>query len=108
VTRSRKDQTSELLTIVVTPTLIDHLEIGQQRLRLSREQVALWISKWKKASSQFETEEQVGKAYTLTEKSAADGKAKLTQDDPLPQTVYHLDAKPEEPLLIQLPLHISE
>jgi uncharacterized protein DUF4384 len=106
--RSRKDQTSELLTIVVTPRMIDHLHVGQQRLLLSREQVTLWISKWKTAWYQLEAEEQVGKPYTLAEKSAAAGETQLTQDDPLPQTVYRLDAKPGEPLLIQLPLRVSE
>ena len=51
---------------------------------------------------------QAGKPYTLAEKIAGNGDKMLTQDDPLPQTMYRVDAKPGEPLMIELPLQISK
>ena len=106
--RSRPDQRRELLTIIVSPKPIEHLQIGRQRLRLSAEQVSLWREEWQSASYRLEAYGQTGKPYTLAEKTAGKGEKELTQDDPLPQTMYHLNAKPGEPLMIDLSLQVSE
>jgi len=106
--RSRPDQNGELLTILVTPHPIQNLQIGRQRLRLSAEQVAFWKKEWAAASIRLEAYGQAGKPYTLAEKIAGNGDKMLTQDDPLPQTMYRVDAKPGEPLMIELPLQISK
>jgi hypothetical protein len=108
VKRSRPDQANETLTILVRPKLLDNLRISRDRLRLSTEQVAMWKTHSKIASYRLEAPAQVGKPYTLAEKMAGGGNKSLTQDDPLPQTLYYAPAKPGEALSVELPLKISK
>jgi hypothetical protein len=108
VKRSRPDQTSETLTILVRPKPLENLPISRDRLRLSADQVATWKKQSKTASDRLETSGQIGKPYTLAEKMAGGGEKSLTQDDPLPETMYYVPAKPGEPLTVELPLRISK
>jgi len=108
VKRSRPDQTNETLTILVRPKPIENLQISRDRLRLSAEQVATWKKQSKTASYRLEASAQAGKPYTVAEKMAGSGGKILTQDDPLPETLYYVPAKPGEPLTVELPLRISK
>jgi hypothetical protein len=105
---SRPDQTNETLTILVRPKPIENLQISRDRLRLSTEQVATWKKESKIASDRLEAPAQAGKPYTVAEKMAGSGGKILTQDDPLPETLYYVLAKPGEPLAVELPLRISK
>jgi hypothetical protein len=108
VKRSRPDQTNETLIILIRPKPIENLQISRDRLSLTLEQVAMWKKESKTASYRLEAPAQVGKPYTLAEKTAGSSDKKLTQDDPLPQTLYYAPAKPGEPLAVELPLQISK
>jgi len=108
VKRSRPDQTDELLTILVSPKPIEQVQVGRQRLRVSAEQVAAWKREWKTATYRLDASGQAGKPYTLAEKMAANGDKMLTQDDPVPQTIYLVEPRPGKPLLVEIPLLISK
>jgi hypothetical protein len=105
---SRPDQTNETLTILVRPKPIENLQVSRERLRLSAEQVATWKKQSKTTSYRLEAPEQAEKPFTIAEKMAGSGDKVLTQDDPLPQTLYHISAKPGESLMVELPLLISK
>lgn len=105
---SRSDQTSETLTILVRPKPIKNLLISRDRLRLNPEQIAIWKTGTKAASYRLEAPAQTGKPYTVAEKMAGSGGKILTQDDPLPETLYYVSAKPGQPLTVELPLRISK
>jgi hypothetical protein len=108
VKRSRPDQTNETLTVLVRPKPIESLQITSDRIGLTKEQVATWKEQSKTASYRLEAPAQAGKPYTLAEKKAGNGEKQLTQDDPLPQTLYYAPAKPGEPLTVELLLQISK
>ena len=108
VQRSRPDQINEALTILVSPKRIEGLQIGRQRLKLSSEQVATWEKQWKAKAYKLEAQGEEGKAYTLAEKEAGSGGKPLTTDDPAPQTMYHVDCKPNDTVMLQLPLKIAK
>ena len=108
VKRSRPDQTNETLTILVRPKPIENLQISRDRVKLSAELVEAWKKQAKTASCRLEALAQTGKPYTLAEKMAGNGDKMLTQDDPVPQTLYYAPAKPGEPLAVELPLRISK
>jgi hypothetical protein len=108
VKRTRPDQTNETLTILVRPKPIETLQISRDRFRLSAEQVVAWKKQSKTASYRLEAPTQAGKPYTVAEKMAGSGAKILTQDDPLPETLYYVPAKPGEPLTVELPLLISK
>jgi hypothetical protein len=108
VTRSRADQSSELLTLLITPKPIAELRIGRDRQKLSEEQVAVWEKQWRAKSYNLEDVAHEGKPYTVTEKMAARGGKVLSSDDPLPQTMYRVDSKAGQPVLLDVPLKIAQ
>lgn len=106
--RSRADQTAELLSIIVSPKKIEGFTAGRDRLKLDALQVEDWETKWKSQTYPLEAVMLAGKTPTSAEKAAESSGNLLTQDDPLPQTMYHCDTKPGKPLLVELPLEISK
>jgi hypothetical protein len=101
---SRPDQVAELLTVIVTPQRLN-LAIGRDPLQLSKEQVAEWERMWTAPVERIEQVGGSGKAWTKAEKEAgADEKRLLTQDEPLPQTIYRVITKSADSLLVTVPL----
>jgi hypothetical protein len=105
--RERADEVGEVLTVLVTPKPLT-LKIGEDALKLTKEQVAEWEQQWGAKVERLELEGGAGKPWTKEEKaSGASGKPTLTQDDPLPQTIYGVASKPGDPLLISVPVKIK-
>ena len=108
VTRSRADQVNETLTFLITPKPLEELQIGRNRLKLTEAQVAAWEKQWKTKSYKLEDIATEGKAYTAAEKAAARGEKLLTNQDPVPQTMYRVDCKKGEPVMLDLQLRIAK
>ena len=110
-----KSQVAEVLTVLVTPTPLAGLpkpvrnDQGEyEPLKLSNADVEKWEKQWATQVEQLELEGGAGQTYTRSEQAAGSGKKRLTQDDPLPQTVFRVAAKPGKPLMVKLPLKISK
>src|ERR1700752_334290 len=103
---SEKKHVSEQITIIVSPQpLIAEDKLGPKSIRLSRQQVDTWQKQWGTTATKFEMDGGRGQAMTEREQSAAtDGSPLLTQDDPVPQTVYRTAIKLNSPVLITVPL----
>jgi len=106
-------QVAELLTVLVTTAPLKELpkrEAGDDSpLRLPGALVGKWEKEWGAAFEQLELENGAGKAYTKAEQLAGGGSTKrLTQDDPLPQTIFRVAVNPGRPLLVKLPLRIGK
>jgi hypothetical protein len=106
-------KTAELLTVLVAPAPFKDLPLrrGNDGLppRLPKTLVEKWEKEWGAPIEQLELEDGVGKAYTRAEKSAGGNSTKrLTQDDPLPQTIFRVAVKPGKPLVVKLPLLIGK
>ena len=108
VAMSRPDEVGERLSILISPKPIEQLPIENDHVPLSVEQVNHWIERWKATEYRLEAQNQVGKPYTLAEKSAGSGEKLMTQADPVPQTIYLVKTKPGDPLLVHVPLSISK
>jgi hypothetical protein len=106
--RSRPDHVAELITIIVAPKKLEGVTIGNSPVELARGQVADWEARWGAGVERITLEGGVGQAYTPAEKTAgADPGAQLTQDDPLPQTIYRVAVKPGDSILVTVPLPIG-
>ncbi len=106
--RSRLDQTGELLTVILAPQPIEGITIGDNPLALSSQQVAQWENQWGALTEKFEMAGGSGKSWTQAEQEAgANGTRTLTQEDPGPQTIYRVAAKPGAPLLVNVGLRYS-
>ena len=108
VENTRADQTGELLTILVSKQPLPGLSIGKARMKLTEAQVTEWEKKWKAKTQRLEAAGQAGKAYTGAEKDAGAGKTQLTHDDPVPQTMFRVDARPGAPLLVEFRLNTKK
>lgn len=108
VERSRADQVNEVLTLMITPQPMRELKVERQRMKLSDQQVARWEQQWKAKSYKLEDAASEGKVYTVTEKQAARGEKLLTNQDPLPQTMYRVDSKTGSPMMLDVQLRIAK
>jgi hypothetical protein len=109
----RPPQTAESLTVIVAPAPLKDLPkraaSDDQPLRLPKATVERWEKEWSARVEQLELEDGAGRAYTRAEKAAGGNPAKrLTQADPLPQTIFRVAVKPGKPLMVKLPLGIGK
>lgn len=112
--RSRPDQVAEVLSVFVTPTPLEGLEITDKAQKLSEAQVAAWEKQWSAQVGSIELENGAGKAWTKEEKQAgataasaqgSNSPAVLDAQAPAPQVVYYRpNAKATEPLLVKVQL----
>jgi Domain of unknown function (DUF4384) len=104
--RSRADQVGEVLSVVVTPSPLDELQIGAQAQRLSAERVARWEKAWGSQTGRMELSDGAGKLWTKEEREAGASPARLLKASaPGPQTLYYRPgAKSDEPLLVKVQL----
>jgi hypothetical protein len=110
-TPSRPDQVGEALTVIISTQRLG-FPLQSSLYKLSAEQqaqLAGWEGRWAAPFERYEQEGGAGTAYTPAEKRAGDTqKQLLTQDDPLPQTIYRVAKKPGAPLmLITVPLNFA-
>ncbi len=106
---SPKGHVAEVVTVLVSSQrLIDPSLLSNTAITLSREQVEAWEKQWAAQPTKFEMEGGAGQTMTEKEQAAAsaDGEV-LTQDDPVPQTIYRLAIKPDDALVIRLPLRFT-
>jgi hypothetical protein len=111
-----KTQVAEVLTVLVSPTPLTGLpkpvrddQGNYEPLQLPNADVEKWEKLWGTQVEQLELEGGAGQFYTRSEQAAGANKGKrLTQADPLPQTLFRVAAKPGKPLLVKLPLKISK
>ncbi len=105
--RSRPDQVGEMLTVLVTPQPLPGVRVADSAQKLGHAQVAEWEKQWGATVQRLEAAQLLGKPYTSGEKQAAqDNGQLLSQDDPAPQTMYRVDVKPGDPLLVKVAIRI--
>jgi hypothetical protein len=109
-TRSAKVHVAEVLTIIVSPKpLVSEDQLGPKSITLERAQVDSWQKQWQSPATRYEMDGSVGQPMTQVEQSAATpGSPLFTQEDPEPQTVYQVAARPENPVLITVALRFAK
>lgn len=90
---SRGNQVAETVSILITPEPLPNLPVGRNAVALSDEQFAQW-RQFDATIEKIEMNQPEVKGYTAAEHAAerALKTRKLTQGDPLPQTIYRLNA----------------
>lgn len=102
---SQPGQVGELITILVSPTALDSMTIGDKPLVLAHDLVASWEKSWAAPVQQFALDGGVKRLWTREEQAAAgDATRLLKQDDPPPQTIFRLAAKKGSPVLVNVRL----
>jgi hypothetical protein len=106
--RSGINHEGENITVIVTDKPLNDLVIGRSAIRISTEQFDSYQKQWGALTEQLELEGGSGLAKNKVEKNAGEGKRALTQNDSPPQTIYRVLAKPNQPLLVTVPLKIGD
>lgn len=97
----------ELLTVIVSPTRIGDLTIGENPIKLTAKQVADWETSWERISTTLELETGRDLAYTTEEQEAGSGGRMLTQMSPAPQTLISVEAPKGKAFLISFVMRVS-
>jgi hypothetical protein len=91
----------ELITILITPRPLEGLTAGRSPIALEPAQVKKWEDAWESEVAEvLEMNGGAGKAWTNEEKQAGEATRSLTQQDPVPQTIYRVAGRPNEPLML--------
>jgi hypothetical protein len=101
-----REHVGELVTILVAArTLIDPSQLSAKAIKLPRQQVESWEKQWGTKTTRFELDGGAGQSMTEKEQAAgANGSAELTQEDPVPQTVYRMAIRPSDSIILSVPL----
>jgi len=100
--KSRADHVAEVLSVIVTPTKLDGVQITEKALKLTDGQVMAWEKAWGANVGNLEMS-TAGQAWTKEEKDART--RALTASAPPPQLVFYRPSiKAADPLLVKLKL----
>ena len=100
--KSRPDHVAEVLSVIVSPTRLEELQITDKAQKLTDAQVESWEKQWGASVGRLEMS-TAGQTWTKEEKNA-DTRA-LTASAPTPQLVfYRPGVKSTEPMFVKLRL----
>lgn len=100
--KSRPDHVAEVVSVLVTPTPLEGLQITDKAQKLADSQVASWEKSWGSSVGRLELS-TTGQTWTREEKDATT--RALTASAPAPQLLfYRPSAKPTEPIFVKLRL----
>lgn len=101
IRKSRPDQVAEMVSVLVTPTPLEGVQITDKAQKLTEAQVAQWEKSWSDSVGRLEME-TVGQTWTREEKDAAGTRA-LTASAPPPQMLFYRP-KSNEGIFVKLRL----
>jgi hypothetical protein len=105
---AKPGQVAEVISFLVTPEPVPNLSIGNKPMRIDPGTYAGWEKKAAVKPERYELEGGTGAVISEAENQAgADPGTKVTQNDPLPETLYRVNAKPGTPILIEIPLNFK-
>ena len=100
--KSRPDHVAEVVSVLVSPTPLDEVQITDKAQKLSDEQVAKWESSWGSSVGRLEMA-TAGQPWTREEKDSTT--RALTASAPAPQLLFYRPMlKSTEPLFVKLKL----
>jgi len=104
--RSRPDQVAEVLSVLVTPSPLEGIQITDREQQLSESLVGAWEKQWGTRVGLLELEKGAGQSWSKEEKDAgANATRTLTAQSPAPQVLYYRpNTKATEPILIKVRL----
>lgn len=104
-----KTQVAEVLTIIISPTPLElPAPLGDRAMTLSAAQLQEWERKWSVPVTPIELEGGAGQMERAKDLDQVGEEAQLTEDDPLPETVYRVTIKKGRPLLVTVPLRFKK
>lgn len=91
----------EDLLVLLTPERLSGIVPGARETRLPRDLVDGWLRQWDASAVRLDMTRD-GDMWTTSEKSAGASQRLLTQDDPLPQSIYAGAVSSKDPVLVRV------
>jgi hypothetical protein len=99
----RADYTGELLTFIINSRPLPGIAIGSGPAAIPREQIGKWEDSWGTEVELFEMDGGAGEVKTKVEQEATRPHTRqLTQQEPVPQTIYRVKVARDRPMLINV------
>ena len=106
---SKPNQVAEQFSILVTPEpLPGNMRADPVALKVSEAEYGKWEKEFFVQCERWDLDGGAGKAWTETEEGAGRTGSKLTQDDPLPQTLYKITCQPGKAILVKVPIKVGK
>jgi hypothetical protein len=103
--QTSKGHVAEALTVLVSPRpLIETEKLSTTAITIEPAQFAAWEKAWGTAPTIFEMEGGAGQPMSVREQAAGVSETELNKSEPVPQTIYRVAIKPEDSLLVMVPL----
>ena len=107
--QTSKGHVAEVLTVLVSSTpLVDAAQLAPTAITIEAAQLETWEKQWGATPTKFEMEGGAGQAMSEKEQAAGLNNSELTKNEPVPQTIYRVAIKPEDTLLVVVPLRFVQ
>lgn len=106
VTPRRADYAGEELIVMILPNELSDFNIGLRAQPVANPKIAKWLEDWSATADIYDAEDGLGTAYTKAESLAANVSSRaLTQEEPLPQTIYKVLLRENAPLMVSIKMN---
>ncbi len=103
VTPKRDDYAGEELAVIISPVKLPGIEPELRAQAITREKVQNWLTNWSAKVDIYDAADGEGIAYTVAEADASQTSSRsLTQEEPLPQTIYRVQTTTDAPFIVVL------
>ncbi len=97
----REDYAGEELIVLILPNELPNFEKGLRAQPVTPENLMKWFADWESLVDIYDAEDGIGTAYTEVEAQVANTASRaLTQEEPLPQTIFRVLLKPNAPMFV--------
>ncbi len=94
-----------MLSAIVSATPIAEIPSVDRATEIPAATVARWDAAWSAPTEELVQAGPASRGWSEQEaRAGADAERLLTQDDPMPQTIYRVRPKPGQPLLVHIRL----
>lgn len=106
VTPRRADYAGEELIVLILPKPLNDFSVALGAQPFSQTKLEKWIDDWGATADIYDAEDGIGTAYTRAEALAANVSSRaLTQEEPLPQTIYKVLLRENSPFLVSIKMN---
>ena len=103
----REDYAGEEVIVIISPVKMTGFTVGADRPTINRNTLEKWFNDWALVTDVYDASDGEGVAYTRTEAEAVNTRS-LTQEEPLPQTIYRFKGIIGKPLMVSFQMQIKQ
>lgn len=98
---------SEEIIVLISPTKLTGFTVSAKTQSLRREVLQNWLNSWNSVTDIYDASDGEGVAYTRTEEESVRTRS-LTQEEPLPQTIYKVTMRETLPVFVVVKMQVSQ